>query len=421
MIYWAKLPHRRGGQHKDEQLITYKRYENIETKNSSLYIQVWHRFKRLLWIKDKPANFNLLKLVEIVALFLGVSVEAFAATYYVSPAGSDSNSGTLTAPFRTIQKAASLVNAGDTVIVKDGVYTDTYAPGYMLYLTRGGTASNPITFKSENKWGAVIDGQNANECVSFTRNANYVRIENFEIRNCTVGVISADNVGATHGYIYGNDIHHLSHHGIDLDNSSHNFTIDSNVIHDLDTTNPDWNTYGIYVAKDTSYTTVINNVFYNIKKGWIIHLYKHGSQNPQRNTKIINNTFAGESARFVGQIIIAAMSPNLLIENNIFYNPKTAAIRAYYDNAGKNIIVRNNITNVNAMCSYTYCRGLTFSNNRTNCDPIFVDPAKHDYHLQSASPAINKGTYYVGYDADRNTRVGNPDIGAYEYETRTSR
>src|SRR5215510_2133589 len=45
------------------------------------------------------------------------------ATYYVSPTGSDSNSGTQDQPFRTIQRAADVVNPGNTVIVEDGVYT----------------------------------------------------------------------------------------------------------------------------------------------------------------------------------------------------------------------------------------------------------------------------------------------------------
>ena len=37
--------------------------------------------------------------------------------------GSDSNSGTSTAPFKTIQKAADAINPGDVVIVRDGTYT----------------------------------------------------------------------------------------------------------------------------------------------------------------------------------------------------------------------------------------------------------------------------------------------------------
>lgn len=48
-----------------------------------------------------------------------------ATTYYVSPNGSDNNNGTiLSTPFNTIQKAAGVVNPGDKVYIRDGVYRE---------------------------------------------------------------------------------------------------------------------------------------------------------------------------------------------------------------------------------------------------------------------------------------------------------
>lgn len=375
-------------------------------------------------IRFKESRFSYLSSIRLISL-TGLSLllllscltvgEVSAATYYVAKTGNDSNVGSATAPFKTIQKAAAIVNPGDTVIVKDGTYTDTYAPGYLLYLTRGGNASNWITFKSETKWGAVLDGQNTAECVSFTRYSSYIRIENFEIKNCTVGIISADTPGATNNYIYGNHIHHAKEDGIDLANGSHNFTIDSNVIHDVYL--PETNQYhGIYVAHDTSNTTIINNIIYDCPSGWPIHLYSHGSPNPQQNTKIINNTFADPNPVMNGHIIIAASSPNLLIENNIFYNPTDAAIRGY-TGSGTNIVISNNITNSGSICTGDQCGKYTFSNNQTGTNPSFADAANRDYHLQSNSPAINAGLSYAerSYDADGKPIVGVPDIGAYEY------
>ena len=44
--------------------------------------------------------------------------------YYVdATAGNDASPGTSARPFRTLQHAADLVNPGDGVVVKDGVYT----------------------------------------------------------------------------------------------------------------------------------------------------------------------------------------------------------------------------------------------------------------------------------------------------------
>ncbi|HVX60686.1 MAG TPA: DUF1565 domain-containing protein [Pirellulales bacterium] len=47
----------------------------------------------------------------------------FAATYYVATTGSDSNAGTLSAPFKSITKAQSVASSGDTVSIRGGTYS----------------------------------------------------------------------------------------------------------------------------------------------------------------------------------------------------------------------------------------------------------------------------------------------------------
>src|SRR5262245_61931814 len=74
------------------------------------------------------------------------------ATFYVSPAGSDSNPGTEAQPFRTIQRAANAVGPGNTVIVEDGVYSGSnQCSNAVVCLTRGGSAGQLVTLKSRNK------------------------------------------------------------------------------------------------------------------------------------------------------------------------------------------------------------------------------------------------------------------------------
>ena len=55
------------------------------------------------------------------AVTVGLKSGVIGAVYYVATTGSDSNLGTETSPFLTIQKAANVVKPGETVIVKDGV------------------------------------------------------------------------------------------------------------------------------------------------------------------------------------------------------------------------------------------------------------------------------------------------------------
>ena len=59
-------------------------------------------------------------------LFVGSSLlwptPSEAATYFVARTGSDDSEGSFSQPFRTLQKAASVVRAGDTVQVRAGRY-----------------------------------------------------------------------------------------------------------------------------------------------------------------------------------------------------------------------------------------------------------------------------------------------------------
>jgi len=79
---------------------------------------------------------------------------AAGATYYVSKASNanDANNGSAQAPFRTIQKCASVALPGDTCIVAGGIYRETVAP------TNSGTSGNPITFLAAPNETVVVSG-----------------------------------------------------------------------------------------------------------------------------------------------------------------------------------------------------------------------------------------------------------------------
>jgi hypothetical protein len=73
-------------------------------------------------------------------------------SYFVSAVtGNDNNDGSLAHPFKTIQKAANTVVAGDTVNIKAGIYNER------VLITTTGTLSTPIDFNAIET-GVVIDG-----------------------------------------------------------------------------------------------------------------------------------------------------------------------------------------------------------------------------------------------------------------------
>jgi len=91
--------------------------------------------------------------------------------------------GTEAAPFRTIQRAASLVDAGDTVVVRAGTYA-----GFLLGwdFPQSGTATQPITFKADP--GAVIEGRNSETPDGINlEGSSYVVIDGFAVDNASGG------------------------------------------------------------------------------------------------------------------------------------------------------------------------------------------------------------------------------------------
>lgn len=91
--------------------------------------------------------------IPFTMLLIPATVKATSSVYYVATNGNDNNNGTsLSAPFKTIQKAASLAVAGDTVNIRAGTYRETVAPA------NSGTSGNPITFQAYQNEEVLISG-----------------------------------------------------------------------------------------------------------------------------------------------------------------------------------------------------------------------------------------------------------------------
>jgi hypothetical protein len=100
---------------------------------------------------------------------------ALAAEFFVSTTGNNSNAGSTSAPWRTLQYAASRVRAGDRVTVRPGEYTG-------FNLTESGAAGSPITFLAEA--GAKITQRNSVTPDGINvEGASYVTIDGFEVFN----------------------------------------------------------------------------------------------------------------------------------------------------------------------------------------------------------------------------------------------
>jgi hypothetical protein len=152
------------------------------------------------------------------------------------------------------------------------------------------------------------------------------------------------------------------------------------------------------------------------------------------NVNIYNNTFYGynpTSTQFGAQIYINANTKTLNIKNNIFYDNCSNAKNKYHpciyrQDGATNITVDYNLywrTDASSpawnfggtmtMANWSTYKSKTGndSHSPTPADPKFTS----DYHLQSNSPAINKGVYIAEVLTDyEGNNFGNPrNIGAY--------
>jgi len=118
-------------------------------------------------VRSRPAAV-IVAVISLLASILFTSSSVSAAThYYVDVNGSDSNPGTSSLPWRTIQKAANTMVGGDTVHVRAGTFNER------VQVTRSGSSGAPVTY--------LVDG--AVTMKGFTVRANFVSIRGFTITN----------------------------------------------------------------------------------------------------------------------------------------------------------------------------------------------------------------------------------------------
>jgi hypothetical protein len=143
----------------------------------------------------------LLVLCSLVSGLLVHPRPVLAATqYYVSVNGSDSNPGTSDRPWRTIQKAANTMAAGDAVTVLAGNYPER------VQVTKSGSSSGRITYQAQ---GTVT-------MRGFTVRGHYITIRGFDISNTPNAWADGQGifVQANYSIIESNYVHYATRGGI---------------------------------------------------------------------------------------------------------------------------------------------------------------------------------------------------------------
>lgn len=200
-----------------------------------------------------------------------------ATTWYVATNGDDTNPGTIGLPFKTINKALSIVNPGDEVQVRAGTYIEKVS------FTRSGTAGNFITLKEYPGETAVISGTgltvNGYEALVTLNGVNWIIVDGFDINDfkSTTPWVDPEGIvvkgGSDNIILKNNKVYNIEHnvaladgrsaHGIlIIGNTSDpltNITVTGNEIHDCNTGYSENLTINGYVDG----FTISNNTLYN--------------------------------------------------------------------------------------------------------------------------------------------------------------
>ena len=401
-------------------------------------------------------------------VLLSLSLTAHGEIHFVSPSGDDQGAGSATDPWLTLQHAANSVMSGDSVLVSPGTYTG-------FDLSTSGQSGSPITFRAEP--GVLINTPNSRTPDGINlEGASYILIDGFEVNGMPrAGIRSVvnDHVTIRNNRVdlsgrwgifsgFSDDLlienneasRSQAEHGIYVSNSGDRPTIRDNIIWGNASNgihmNGDLSQGGDGIISDALVERNIiygngvtggsginadgiqdsifrNNLLYdNHSSG--ISLYSIDGAEGSKNNVVANNTIVqAPDGRWA--LNIQDGSTGNSVVNNILYNHHSFrgsidisanSLPGFFSDS--NIVMErfttdggNSVLDLNQWRLQT---GQDINSAVATPNELFVAANSDDYHLLSASPATDAGTFIFAPSGDLENRfrpLGTGiDIGALE-------
>jgi hypothetical protein len=297
-------------------------------------------------------NLRLSRFINVVILLVLITAtypafapdaQAIGNTYYVAINGDDSAPGTtIGQPWRTLEKAAGTLQAGDTVLIRGGVYVSERRDPQIEPVSSG-TPDRYITYKAYPGESVTLQGRypsgNDNNWFGFLiKGKSYLQIEGLRIRGFHAGI--ACQTPSHHIIIKDNDFEYNSEAGVELygpagasEQGCDYVTIVGNLVHDngyYDNGQPATGPYEGWASGIT------------IKTEFKFEPYWYDSSTSRFHTTISRNTIyhnydgtGGDSDNEAdhteghGILIEGGVYPPFLIENNVIFDNGGQCICAY--------------------------------------------------------------------------------------------
>jgi parallel beta helix pectate lyase-like protein len=312
---------------------------------------------------------HLLAIAMLAFTFLGMPVSTHAQTscnYYVSTAGNDSNAGTQTAPWRTIQKSANTAGAGQTVCVRGGVYNEV-----VVINVSGSASGGYVTFMSYPSETAILDGTGLTVPSGWgpmirIENKSYITIQGFEIRNYRSSLKAHSPIGI---FVTGYDDH---------------IQLLSNMVHDMGTSFSGKNggdahgiaVYGTAAPNSINNIVIDGNQLYNLSLGSSESLVVNGNVD---GFTITNNLVHDNNNIGIDVIGFEGKSPD-----------------PTYDQARNGTVIHNTVYNINSYGNPAY-------GNERSADGIYVDGGRDTLIERNVVHHTNIGIELASEHAGRAT------------------
>ena len=402
--------------------------------------------------------------IILLLITLGpVASSSTAEIYYVSPTGSDGNSGSQNNPWANVEYAARKAKPGDTIFVRGGTYQEGEVWLRAEY-GHGGAQGKLLTIKAyPNEIPVFVNSKRP-----FIIGCNYIRIEGLHFKNGksisvggnTVQIVNNTFTGSGYGWaaINGDGTNILLEgNKCDIDGNTvgtqghcyyighgSNITIRNNMAKGM-------TGYGIHVfdqrrsGDPPGFERLIKNVIIdgNVvshsqqRSGIILAAYDHARiedvivrnnvvfNNPQNgiyipgivsNVKVYNNTLFGNKE--IGLLIYGTTRDvtNVEIKNNIFDLTRMSSEAEHVSNGKGNtsLVLHNNLYWPKPLRLYKLSDSAPIIG-----DPHFVNPTEENFHILPGSAAIDKGIPLsdVSHDKDGVKRPQGTafDLGAFEF------